>query len=98
MNKRNMIASLLRNQIFVLFLTIVAFIIVAIVLPLVQIVLGSFQPFFGLYGAYTLSNYQFVFGEDVSWILVVTFLIAVTGGFIAVASAFGHFAPHHHWP
>ena len=69
--------------------SIVAFIIVAIVLPLVQIVLGSFQPFFGLYGAYTLSNYQFVFGEDVSWILVVTFLIAVTGGFIAVASAFG---------
>ncbi|MGH6924921.1 MAG: ABC transporter permease [Propylenella sp.] len=69
--------------------SIVLFIAVAIVLPLVQIVLGSFQPFFGLYGTYTLDNYRFAFGENISWIMVVTFLIAISGGFIAVASAFG---------
>lgn len=69
--------------------SIVLFIVVAIVLPLVQITLGSFQPFFGLYGTYTLVNYRFVLGENVSWIMVVTFLIASSGGFIAVASGFG---------
>ena len=77
------------NWQFLVDASIVLFIVIAIALPVVQIVIGSFQPFFGLYGTFTLSNYEDALGEGMSWIIVVTFLIATGGGFIAVIAAFG---------
>jgi iron(III) transport system permease protein len=68
---------------------IVLFFLVAIVLPVVQIVLGSFQPFFGLYGKYTLNNFVEALNDKGPWIMAVTFLIAFFGGGIAVMSSFG---------
>ena len=65
------------------------FVLVAIVLPTAQIVMGSFQPFFGLYGVWTLANYQAALDDpDVLRTLIVTFAIAVGGGFVAVSTAF----------
>ena len=70
-------------------LFIAGFIIVAIVLPIVQIVIGSFQPFFGLYGTWTLNNYTSLLDDDdVLRTLLVTLGIAVFGGLITVSSAF----------
>jgi iron(III) transport system permease protein len=68
---------------------IVVFFLIAIVLPVIQIVIGSFQPFFGLYGTYTLKNYAQALGDQMLRIMVITFLIAFFGGAIAVASSFG---------
>jgi iron(III) transport system permease protein len=71
-------------------LSIAAFIIFAIVLPITQVVIGSFQPYFGLYSVYTLNNYaSILFNEDMRRIMVVTFLIAINGALIAVAASFG---------
>lgn len=70
-------------------LVIAVFIVLVIILPFTQILLGSFQPYFGLYGAYTLDNYRTVFSEDMAHVMVVTFLIAFDGGLIAVTASFG---------
>ena len=70
-------------------LSIVGFIIMAILLPIVQIALGSFQPFFGLYGVWTLANYQNALADDRMFgAMRDTLLIAAFGGFIAVTAAF----------
>ena len=71
-------------------LSIVLFLAIAIVLPTVQVALGSFQPFFGLYTHWTLDNYRTALAdEDVFRTMVVTLAIAVFGGFAAVAASFG---------
>src|SRR5208283_184056 len=71
-------------------LSILGFIAIAILLPIVQIVLGSFQPFFGVYGNWTLANHQAAFDDaDSSRAMLITLAIAAGGGFIAVSGAFG---------
>jgi iron(III) transport system permease protein len=70
-------------------LSIAAFVIVAIILPIAQVLLGSFQPYFGLYSLYTLSNYISINTDDeMRRIMVVTFMIAVSGALIAVTASF----------
>ncbi len=46
-------------------LSIAAFALIALIAPVAQFVLGSFQPFFGLYGAWTLANYNAVLSDPV---------------------------------
>ena len=71
-------------------LSVAAFLVFAIVLPITQVVLGSFQPYFGLYSVYTLSNYESIFfDEDMRRIMIVTFLIAINGALVAVTASFG---------
>jgi iron(III) transport system permease protein len=70
--------------------SILGFITIAILLPILQIALGSFQPFFGLYGVWTLDNYR----NSLSDAIVVktlrdTLAITVFGGLFTVAGAFG---------
>jgi iron(III) transport system permease protein len=70
--------------------SIVGFILVAILLPIAQIVLGSFQPFFGVYGNWTSANYQSAWNDPDSFrAMLITLAIAVGGGFVAVSGAFG---------
>jgi iron(III) transport system permease protein len=70
--------------------SIIAFIVIGIGLPIVQIVIGSFQPFFGLYGVWTLANYASLLDDDLARrTMVVTLGIAVGGGLITVLAAFG---------
>lgn len=58
--------------------------ILALVLPLGQFVLGSFEPYFGVYQGLGLSNYRTVFQTSGTgsafW---TTFLVAVVAGFVA---------------
>jgi len=69
--------------------SIVGFVLVAILLPIAQIVLGSFQPFFGVYGNWTLANYQYAWSDDGSFrAMLVTLAIAAGGGSVTVSSAF----------
>lgn len=69
--------------------SIAGFIAVAIVLPTAQIIIGSFQPFFGLYGRWTLNNYAAILADpDIVRTLAVTLGIAAGGGLAAVAAAF----------
>jgi len=46
-------------------LSILLFTLLALVAPVAQFVIGSFQPFFGLYGAWTLRNYAAVLSDPV---------------------------------
>ena len=46
-------------------LSIACFALLALIAPVAQFVLGSFQPFFGLYGVWTLANYEAVLGDPV---------------------------------
>jgi iron(III) transport system permease protein len=70
--------------------TIVGFVVVAILLPIAQIILGSFQPFFGVYGNWTLVNYQYAWNDEGSFrAMLITLAIAAGGGFVTVSSAFG---------
>ena len=69
--------------------SIVGFILIAILLPITQIITGSFQPFFGVYSNWTLANYQFAWSDADSFrAMLITFAIAAGGGFVAVSSAF----------
>ncbi|MFI5011685.1 MAG: ABC transporter permease [Hyphomicrobiales bacterium] len=71
-------------------ISILAFLLIAILLPIAQVALGSFQPFFGLYGVWTLANYRTAVGDpDVVRALWITLAIAVVGGFITVVASFG---------
>ncbi|MGH3586653.1 MAG: ABC transporter permease, partial [Pseudonocardia sp.] len=64
---------------------IVAYALLALVFPLVQLYLGSFQSFFGLYRDYTLDNYLAVLDDpDVVSALQNTALLAVLGGFVTM--------------
>lgn len=70
-------------------LAIVLYLALALVLPLAQMVIGSLQPYFGMYGTYTLANYAAILsdGGQVK-ILLTTLVIASVGGVAVVALAF----------
>jgi iron(III) transport system permease protein len=68
---------------------VVLFIIVALVMPVVQMLLGSFQPFFGLYRSMTASHYVAILSDPLQMqILLTTLLVAVVGGFLVVTLSF----------
>ena len=67
---------------------IVLYLFVAIVLPLLQLVLGSLQPVFGAGGDLTLINYQNLLkNPQIASALRSTFLVASIGGFVAMLLA-----------
>jgi ABC-type Fe3+ transport system, permease component len=71
-------------------LSIFVFFLFAIALPLAQIVLGSFQGYFGVYGNWTVRHYAEVIADnDMVQTLLVTLGIAVFGGLVTVLAAFG---------
>lgn len=68
---------------------IVLYAVIGLLLPLVQLVIGSLQPIFGLYGKLTLDNYRAVLTQpDISAALTNTVLVGVVVGFIATSFAF----------
>lgn len=70
-------------------LSIGLFLLIALVLPVVQIVWGSFQSFFGVYGSLTLTHYNKLLADPGTIrTLWVTLAIAVFGGAITVTVAF----------
>lgn len=67
---------------------IVVFLLVAIVAPLVQLVLGSLQPFFGGGGVYSLVNFEELLDTPSTVVaLRSTFLVALLGGLLAIVLA-----------
>lgn len=67
---------------------IAAHLVVSIVLPLVQLVLGSLQPYFGGGGSYSLTNYERILSNaSTMQALQATFTIALVGGIVAMALA-----------
>ncbi|MGM7679401.1 ABC transporter permease [Microbacterium sp. A94] len=67
---------------------IALFVAVAVVLPLGQLVVASAQPFFGVYGAPSLENYEALLADRVAIAAVQnTLIVAVVGGFVAMALA-----------
>jgi iron(III) transport system permease protein len=67
---------------------VVVYLLVAIVLPFVQLVLGSLQPFFGGGGAYSTINYQTLLNDpNTVTALQSTLGVALVGGLIAMALA-----------
>ena len=65
-------------------LVIVLFTLFALVLPLGQFVLGSFQSYFGVYSHYTLSNYRTVLQQPATTqAFTTTIIVAVVAGFAA---------------
>jgi iron(III) transport system permease protein len=74
---------------WVLDLSIVAFALIALVAPVMQFVIGSFQPFFGLYGTWTLANYARLVSDPVGiGALRSTLVIAFVGASITVLAGF----------
>ncbi|MEU6415185.1 iron ABC transporter permease [Microbispora sp. NPDC046933] len=56
--------------------------LLALVLPLIQLYIGSFQSFFGLYDNWTLDNYRRVLDDpDTVSAITTTFGLALVGGF-----------------
>ncbi|NUR89632.1 MAG: iron ABC transporter permease [Nonomuraea sp.] len=67
---------------------IIAYGLLALVLPLGQLVLGSLQPVFGLYGALTLDNYVQLFQEpDIVSAFQATITVSLVGGLLAMLLA-----------
>jgi iron(III) transport system permease protein len=65
-------------------LVIVVFTLFALVLPLGQFVLGSFESYFGVYSHFTTSNYSTVFQQPgTSQAFTTTIVVAVVAGFVA---------------
>ena len=70
-------------------LSIAAFAAWALAAPCAQFLVGSFQPFFGLYGAWTLANYAAVLSDPVGiGALQTTLVIAVIGAPVTVLAGF----------
>ncbi len=70
-------------------LAIAVFLLFALIMPLVQMVIGSLQPYFGMYGTYTLSNYAAIFADERQLrILFSTLAIATLGGVVVIGLAF----------
>ncbi|MFC5952880.1 ABC transporter permease [Pseudonocardia lutea] len=70
-------------------LSIVGFVVVGLVGPVLQVVVGSLQGFFGVYGVWTLRQYVVALStRGTADTLVSTLLMAVGGGLITVAMAF----------
>ncbi|WP_345419237.1 iron ABC transporter permease [Pseudonocardia xishanensis] len=67
---------------------VVGYGLVAVVLPFLQLVLGSLQPVFGVYGTFTLDNYLDVLDDrTVLEALSNTLLLGVVAGFVATLLA-----------
>ena len=67
---------------------ITLYLLVAIVLPLTQLVLGSLQPFFGGGGAYSTVNYEELFADETAVSAMrSTLVVALVGGFVAMVLA-----------
>ena len=65
-------------------LVIVIFTLFALVLPLGQFVLGSFESYFGVYSHFTTGNYGTVFHQPgTSQAFTTTIIVAVVAGFVA---------------
>jgi iron(III) transport system permease protein len=65
-------------------LVIVIFTLFALVLPLGQFVLGSFESYFGVYSHFTTSNYSTVLQQpSTSQAFTTTIVVAVVAGFVA---------------
>ncbi len=65
-----------------------AFGVLALLLPMAQLLVGSLQSFLGLYTNYTIANYESVLGdESVLRALTATALIMVVGGGLATIGA-----------
>jgi len=62
--------------------------LLAVILPVGEVIFGSFQPIFGLYGRYTLNNYQRVFTDAAtSEALRNTITIGVVVGLVSAVLA-----------
>ena len=69
-------------------LVIVIFTLFALVLPLGQFVLGSFESYFGVYSHFTTGNYSTVFHQPgTSQAFTTTIMVAVVSGFVATLLA-----------
>ncbi len=69
-------------------LVIVVFTVFALVLPLGQFVLGSFESYFGVYSHFTTGNYGTVFRQPgTSQAFTTTIMVAVVAGFVATLLA-----------
>ena len=65
-------------------LAIVLFTVFALVLPVGQFVLGSFESYFGVYSHFTTGNYSTVFQQPgTSQAFTTTVVVAVVAGFVA---------------
>jgi iron(III) transport system permease protein len=74
---------------WVVSLCILVFIGLALGLPLIQMILGSLQPYFGMYGTFTFSNYTAIFSDSKQvMILLQTLATASLGGVAVIATAF----------
>lgn len=63
--------------------------VLALVLPLIQLFLGSLQPMFGLWGSLGFGNYAKIFARpDLSQAVANTITLGVGGGFAAMTIAF----------
>jgi iron(III) transport system permease protein len=70
-------------------LSVVAFVVVGLVGPVFQVVIGSFQGFFGVYGVWTTRQYATALATPGTVdTLITTLLIAVFGGLATVVVAF----------
>lgn len=67
---------------------VVGYLLLAIVLPMLQLVLGSLQPFFGGDGVYSTANYEALL-EDRQTVIALrtTLVVALVGGLLAMALA-----------
>jgi iron(III) transport system permease protein len=67
---------------------ILLYLLFGVILPVAQLVLGSFQPFFGG-GAYATTNYEVLLADQKAVsAIVATIVVAVVGGLAAIALAF----------
>lgn len=76
---------------------ILLYALLAVILPLVQMLVGSLQPIFGLYRGFTFDNYRAVLDDSqIVRSLVNTAVVAVVGGFLAMTLAvvIGYVARH----
>ncbi|UED83252.1 ABC transporter permease [Streptomyces profundus] len=67
---------------------IVGYLLLAVLLPVVQLVLGALQPYFGAYGRYSFDNISFVINDPIlSEAIRATLLISATSGLAAALLA-----------
>jgi len=82
-------ATVVKRWGWLLDVSIVSYLVVALLAPMVQFVMGSFQPFFGVYGTWTLANYARLLNDPVGvTALKSTLLIAFVGASITVMVGF----------
>jgi len=70
-------------------LAVIVFVVIAIVLPVAQIVVGSFQPFFGVFENWTVRHYDDVLSSSRAvGAITNTLIVAAGGGAIAMVASF----------